>query len=98
MRRLVTAGVSGHGTAALRLAAPTAAETAGSGVHEPRATAFCSTSAPGRTAAAALEIRVARSFSEARIGTATARITSAEAGQSSAPVCGRHLICLIGFS
>ena len=33
-----------------------------------------------------------------RIGTATARITAAEAGQRSAPVCGRQLIFRIGFS
>ena len=97
MRRSVTAGVSGDGSAAPRFAAATAAATAGSGVQEPRAT-VASPSWAGRTAAAASEIRVARAFSETRIGTATTRTAAAEAGQSSAPVCGRHLICRIGFS
>ena len=98
LRSSVTAGVSGHGSAAPCFAALTAAATAGSGFQELRAAVVCRTSSTGRTAAAAFEIRVARAFSETRIGTATARITAAEAGQSSAPVCGRHLICLIGFS
>jgi hypothetical protein len=94
----VTAGVSGQGRAAFRLAAATAAATAGSGFQALRASAFSTTSAAGRTAAEACEIRVALAFSDASIGTATARMTAAEAGQRSAPVCARHLICLIGFS
>src|SRR5512132_2123187 len=98
LRRSVTAGVRGHGSAAPRFAALTAATTAGSDFQELRATVVCLPSSTVRTAAAAFEIRVAFAFSETRIGTATARITAAEAGQSSAPVCGRHLICLIGFS
>src|SRR4051794_10851654 len=98
LRRSVTAEVSGHWSAAPRFAALTAAATAGSGFQELRETVVCLTSSAGRTAAAAFGIRVACAFSETRIGTATARITAAEAGQSSAPVCGRHLICLIGFS
>src|SRR5580765_1764419 len=98
LRSSVTAGVSGQGSAAPCFAALTAAATAGSGRQELRAAVVCRTSSTGRTAAEAFEIRVARAFSETRIGTATTRITAAEAGQSKAPVCGRHLICLIGFS